>query len=417
MRGRLLTSLLATLLAAPLANSARADDAPPFPPVQQEELYVSAMKALADGHPDDATRLLMRFLEKEPQHAGAWLDLAISQCELGHGAEAERLFVEIERRFAPPPGIVEVIQGHRARGCHPLPAGRRDLLSLALGRGYDDNVNQGASSAFFSTGSGANYLQWQLTPDYLPKADGYSLLSTDYSGNLGQGKLLGFAQLRVRRHDHEHEQDMASALAGLEQPWQLGHWRGRATAGLSAMQLNGHYYQRQAQVQLRATPPLDLPEALEWSLTSGLSHVTYPTRTKYDANTVELGSALNYRDNVRQALAGVGVLSDHGQAGRLGGNRDGWYGNLLLYSNLGERFSGQLGWTRQVWRGSTVYSPNVIDLVRRQDTRLLTASVSLQLPAHHSLQLEWRATQNRENISLFQYNSRSLQLTWRWDDF
>ncbi|MBA5687988.1 tetratricopeptide repeat protein [Rugamonas apoptosis] len=417
MRRRLLTSVLATVLATALAGPARADEAPPFPPVQQEELYVSAMKALADGHPDDATRLLMRFLEKEPQHAGAWLDLAISQCELGHGAEAERLFVEIERRFAPPPGIVEVIQGHRTRGCHPLPAGRRDLLSLSAGRGYDNNVNQGASNAFFSTGSGANYLQWQLTPDYLPKADGYSLLTADYSGNLGQSKLLGFAQLRVRRHDHEHEQDMASALAGLEQPWQWGQWRGRATAGLSALELNGHYYQRQAQVQLRATPPVDLPEALEWSLTSGLSHVTYPTRTKYDANTVELSSTLNYRDNVRQALAGVGVLSDHGQAGRLGGNRDGWYGNLLLYSNLGERFSGQLGWTRQVWRGSTVYSPNVIDLVRRQDTRLLTASISMQLPAHHSLQLEWRSTQNRENISLFQYNSRSLQLTWHWDGF
>lgn len=417
MRRWLPTPLPAALLAALLAAPARADEAAPIRPVQQEELYVNAMKALADGHPDEATRLLMRFLEREPQHAGAWLDLAISQCELGHGAEAERLFVEIERRFAPPPGIVEVIQGHRARGCHPLPAGRRNLLSLSLGRGYDDNVNQGASNAFFSTGSGANFLQWELTPDYLPKADGYTLLSADYSGNLGQGHLLGFAQLRVRRHDHEHTQDVASALTGLEQPWRLGEWRGRATAGLSAMQLGGHYYQRQAQVQLRATPPLDLPDALEWSLTSGFSHVTYPTRTKYDANTLELGTTLNYRDDQRQALLGAGVLSDHGQAGRLGGNRDGWYGNLLLYSNFGEHFGGQLGWTRQVWRGAAVYSPNVIDMVRHQDTRLLTASVALQLPAHHSLQLEWRATRNKENISLFQYNSRSLQLTWRWDGF
>lgn len=409
--------LMPPLLAWSLASPARADEAPPFPPVQQEELYVTAMKALADGHPDEATRLLMRFLEREPQHAGAWLDLAISQCELGHGAEAERLFVEIERRFAPPPGIVEVIQGHRNRGCHPVPAGQRDLLSLSLGRGYDDNVNQGASNPNFSTGSGANFLQWELGPDYLPKADGYTLLSADYNTGLGESKLLGFVQLRARRHDHEHEQDTTSVLAGLEQPWRLASWRGRATAGLSAMQLDGHYYQRQAQVQLRATPPLDLPEALDWSLTSGLSHVTYPTRTKYDANTLELGTALNYRDDIRQALLGAGVLSDHGQAGRLGGNREGWYGNLLLYSNLGDRFSGQLGWTRQVWRGSAVYSPNVIDLVRRQDTRLLTASVVLQLPARHSVQLEWRSTQNRENISLFQYNSRSVQLTWRWDNF
>ncbi|HEU4845643.1 MAG TPA: bacterial transcriptional activator domain-containing protein [Burkholderiaceae bacterium] len=410
-----LLGALALLHACWLAP-ARADDAPAPPPVQQEELYLSAMRALADGNPDEATKLLMRFLEREPLHAGAWLDLAISQCELGHAAEAERLFQEIEQRFAPPPGIIEVINNHRTRGCATIPP-RRDLLTLALGRGYDDNVNQGASSPNFSTGTGANQLDWVLTPDYLPKADAYTQLDADYSRRLGQGDLLAFGQLRARRHQHESQLDTTSLLVGLEQPWRQGDWHGLGTGALSAMQLDGHYYQRQAQLQMRVTPPLPLPDPLDLTLSATLSHVTYPTRTKYDANTVELGTTLNYHERGRQALAGMGVLSDHGQNGRLGGNRQGWYGNLLLYSNLGERLTGQLGWTRQVWRGAAVYSPNVIDVVRHQDTRLLNASVSLQLQAHQSLKLEWRATRNQENISLFQYNSRSLQLSWRWDNF
>jgi hypothetical protein len=33
---------------------------------------------------------------------------------------------------------------------------------------------------------------------------------------------------------------------------------------------------------------------------------------------------------------------------------------------------------------------------------------------HHALQLEWRRVKNNENISLFQYNSRLLQLSWQW---
>jgi tetratricopeptide (TPR) repeat protein len=411
--------LLAALLLAGQAPAARAADdepGPGYPPVQQEELYLQAMRALAEGHPEQATDLLMRFLEREPQHAGAWLDLAISQCELGHAAEAERLFSEIEQRFAPPAGIVEVISGYRKRGCIPT-KGRQERMSFSVTRGYDTNVNQGASSAFFSTGSGANYTEWTLAPEYLPKADRYTMLSGDYSRNLNDKGLLGFVQLRARRHDDVHEQDTSSLLLGVEQQWQLGGWRGRATAAVSALQLDSHYYQRQAQLQLRATPPLQLSDKLDWALTAGLSHVTYPTRTKYDGNTVELGNSLTWRAGPVQALGGVGVLSDHGQTGRLGGNRDGWYGNLLMFANIGDRYSLQGGWARQVWRGSTLYSPGVIDLVRRQDTRQLNAGVTMEMGEHQSLQLEWRNVHNRENISLFQYNSRTIQLIWRWDNF
>ncbi len=408
--------VLAMLWLAPAAPARAADDDADAPPARQNDLYLEAMRALAEGRADQATDLLMRFLEKEPQHAGAWLDLAISQCELGHGAEAERLFAEIEQRFTPPPGIVEVIVGYRARGCTPT-TGKQRRLSLSATRGYDNNVNQGASSAFFSTGSGSNYTEWTLTPEFLPRPDQFTLVTADYSQNLNDKGLLGFAQVRARRHDDIHSQDTASLLAGLEQQWQLGGWRGRATAALSATRLEDHYYQRQEQLQLRATPPLALPEQLDFSLTAGVSHVTYPTRSNYDGSTIEAGGALSYRHRGVRLYSGAGVVTDRGQSGRLGGNRDGWYGNVLLFGIINDRFSGQLGWTRQVWRGSEVYSQNVIDLVRRQDTRQLSAGLTMELGERQSVQLEWRGIRNQENISLFQYNSRTVQLTWRWDNF
>jgi hypothetical protein len=407
---------LSLLLAGAPARADDADTAPGAPTALQEDLYLQAMRALADGHAEQATDLLMRFLEKEPQHAGAWLDLAISQCELGHGAEAERLFSEIEQRFTPPPGIMEVIVGYRTRGCIPF-KGTQRRWSVSLSRGYDSNVNQGATSPYFSTGSGDSYTEWTLTPEYLPKPDRYAQATLDYTQNLNDKGLLAFAQLRTRVHDDVHSQDTNALLVGVEQQWKLGDWRGRASAALSAMQLDHQYYQRQEQFQLRATPPLTLPDKLDWSLTTGLSHVTYPTRSNYDGSTLEAGTALSWRRRSFQAYGALGVQTDHGQSGRLGGNRDGWYNNVLLYSTFGERFSGQAGWTRQVWRSSKLYSPGLIDLVRRQDTRQLSASVTMETGVNHSLQLEWRGVHNRENISLFQYNSRTVQLTWRWDNF
>src|SRR5471032_1543204 len=269
-------------------------EAAPYAPVQQEELYLEAMRALASDQPERANALLLRFLEGEPRHAGAWLDLAFSQCSLGHGAEAERLFQEIERRFKPPPAIQELIDQHRARGCDTQPSWR-PLWALSLGRGYDNNINQGASSNQFSTGSDSTLTQWELPPDYMPKPDRQTTAGVDYLQQLDETGSLLIAQLRVRQNDQVHTQDSASLQLGYERPWQWGAWRGYGTVAASALQLEHQLYQRQEQVQLRATPPLAMPENLQWSLLASLSHVRYPTRTKYDSNTLELGTSLYWR--------------------------------------------------------------------------------------------------------------------------
>ena len=386
------------------------------PPAPQEELYLGAMRALSEGRPDEATEQLMRFLENEPQHAGAWLDLAISQCELGRAAEAERLFRDIEQRFAPPPGIAEVIRDQRARGCNRLQP-KRDLMGLTLGRGYDSNVNQGSSQRYFSTGSGNSLTEWELAPDYLPQPDEYTVLSGDYAHTFNQNGTLGYAQLRVRRHDSSRQQDSATLLLGIEQPWRLGKWRGSGALAVGVVQLDNQLYQRQSQMQWRVTPPLPLPERVDLALTAAVSHVSYPTRNRYDSNTVELGGTLNYRGVARQGNLALGALKDHGQRGRLGGDRQGWYASTMLHSRLGEYLSGEIGLSHQNWRSDSVYSPGLIEVMRHQNTNQLRATLFIPLRPHHSLQLEWRAVRNKENISLFQYNSRLVQLNWRWDNF
>ncbi|MES2161682.1 MAG: tetratricopeptide repeat protein [Pseudomonadota bacterium] len=404
-----------SLAAATVAVADAGADAGPYAPVQQEELYLEAMRALAADQPERANALLLRFLEGEPRHAGAWLDLAFSQCTLGHGAEAERLFQEIEHRFKPPPAIQELIDQHRARGCNTRPSWR-PLWALSLGRGYDNNINQGASSNQFSTGSGSTLTQWELPPDYMPKPDRQTTAGVDYLRQLDETGSLLIAQLRLRQNDQVHAQDSGSLQLGYERPWQWGAWRGYGTVAASVLQLEHQLYQRQGQVQLRATPPLAVPEKLQWSLLASLSHVRYPTRTKYDSNTIELGTNLYWRGTQQVSFSLSGLL-DKGQNGRLGGDRHGWYSALQLTQPLPYDLKGELGWTRQVWQSSDVYSPEIIDIVRHQDTRQLRAAVLMPMGAHQSLQLEWRAVRNQENITLFQYNSHAIQLNWRWDNF
>lgn len=377
---------------------------------QEEHLYREALSALADGRPNEASDMLTRILEKNAQHAGAWLDLAISQCEMGNGAEAERLFLSIEQRFAPPPGILQLIQDYRAQGCNVMPA-RRHALSFKTGRGHDSNVNQGNRNPYFTYSDGT---QLPLSSDALPQADYYSTISADYSGPLGKAGTIALAQLRVLRHDSVHQQNTSSLLFGVEQPWRLGAWRGRATAVAGMVQLNDQLYQRQAQFQLRVTPPLMLPKNLDWAVLTGVSVVKYPSRSEYNASTLDLGTSLGYRGKLADVVFSLGALADHGGENRPGGNRDGWYGGLQAYVPLGQRISGEIGVSNQHWRGDSFYAPG-IDILRRQDTRQLRAAVQFSLTPRSALLFEWRQVWNKDNISLYQYNSRAFQLSWRAD--
>ncbi|WP_343728804.1 tetratricopeptide repeat protein [Duganella sp.] len=411
-RWRLLLPALLLALAAGMATAAD-NDAAGEAPGPQEELYQAALRALAEGRPNDATDMLSRLIEQQPRHAGAWLELAITQCDLGNADEAERLFRQIEQRFNPPPGILEVIATHRARGCQRLDSVRPASWQLAVGRGHDSNVNQGTYNSSFTIGGTPG----ELTPEFLPHADSYQALSASYVRPLNAVGSMAIVQLYDRRNDHEHSQDSASVLAGVEHAWTLGRWRARATGAYSAITLDGKLYQRQEQVQLRASPPVTLPDKLDFAAMLNVSHVSYPSRPAYDGNTLELGGVLSYRGKADQGQFILSKLHDNGSSARPGGNRDGWYASAQWYTVLGRDLYGEAALSQQFWRGSSVYSPDLVDIVRRQHTTSARAALQWYFRQNLSLHLEGRLVRNRENISLFEYNSRALQLSLRWDNF
>lgn len=380
-------------------------------PEQDTDLYQSATQLMAEARFDEARKVLELLLQQQPEHAGAWLDLAILQCNTGHAAEAETLFQTIERRFNPPPALLDVITQLRTRGCQSAAAAGN--ARVRVGRGRDTNVNQGAISPFFNLGSGANLVTLELAPEYTPRADSVTSVVADYSKTL-PGGTLGFAQFQGRQYDQLSQYNLNSLVLGLEQPWQREGWALRASGSLGLTTLGGAVYQRQAQLQLQATAPLGLPPGWELGVSGGLTGVAYPTLDGFDSTLWESRGLLVFRSDDAFAQASLGYALDRGTAQRPGNDRRGAVVSLTGRRRLPGDMVGELGWTYQTWQGEQAYSPGLIDERRRQRTSLLRAALTLPLSRQHALHVELRDVRNHENISIFEFEGRQLQVSWEW---
>jgi hypothetical protein len=414
MMRRFVAALPAMLAALALSGAQAADDvadAPDTAQAEQQALYQQALQALSEGRRTDASQLLRRLIGEEPRHAGAWLDLALIQCSLGNADEAERLFATVETRFAPSREILELIAQTREDGCHPWTPSSN--LTVSFGRGHDRNVNQGVSSSTLHLDNGA--IDLTLLDDFLPKRDSYTTGSMDYLRDVTPNGTIGFAQLQWRRNDHLHAWDTSSVFGGVESPYRFGRWAVRLTGAGGMVTLGGHLYQRQVQGQVRVVPPLSLPSNVLFDVMGGVTVNNYRRLDNFDSRTFELRPEWSYRSGELNASASLGLLDDHGNAKRPGGNRHGEFLNLLVRRGLWRDTTGELGYTRQTWHSARPYAPELlIPQVRDQATEVLRGALTWRIDKHNSLQLEARAVRNRENIEIFQYNNRQLQLSWVW---
>lgn len=379
------------------------------------DVYLEAMHLIAIGQKQEASDTLARIIRDEPEHAGAWLDMALLQCAMGRAEEAERLFAEIEARFLPPPVILEIIARQRARGC----AGEQPAsqFSFRLGRGFDDNVNQGASTPYFAIGTGSTRIELQLLPEYLPRRDQFTIFSLDAARKLNNHGTMGFVQFQARFNDELDRYDTALVSVSAEHPWLTGSWRMRSTGTLAALSLGGDLYQKQGRLQVLASPPLPLPDGLRLDLSAGVVSIAYPTQSSFDANTWEMRGLLDYGTQRVQVQATLGCSFDHASAARPGGDRWGWSAGIQGSTRITNTVFGELGWNRQTWRGESVYSPGLIDQVRNQTTDILRAGLIFPVTAQQTVHIDLRQVWNRENVTVFEYDNQQLLVSWQWRNF
>lgn len=380
-----------------------------------DSLYLGALKAISEKRHDEAKAILSNLIEKIPQHAGAWLELAMLQCELGNKAEADRLFLKMKQSLPLSEDQVQKLDILQPKECKVR--SRKKHMSLSLEVGYDTNVNQGASNPTFIFGSGTEQKELVLLPEYQPKADRFATLSANISTELAKEGTLGFAQVRARSYDAMTSYNTLALAAGLEHPWKWRDYSVKGTAMASILTLGGTLYQKQEVAQLRLMLPTMQASPWRFSTIAAYTNVQYPTLRNFDGHTWELRGLASYEAEKFQLQAGVAYLADRAHANRLGGHRDGYYGNLTLRRQLSQRSELELGWSQQLWQSEGIYSPNLIDVARRQRIQTLKAAMNWYVTNNQALQLEFRATNNKENISILQYNSKTLQLSWQWQNF
>lgn len=400
--GALLALLCSPAIAAPGDDGAQLDP---------QELYREALRSIAEGRKNDASDTLQQVIAREPLHAGAWLDLALIQCALGRRADAERMFAIIEERFAPPPAIVQLIEETRASGCTQWTA--QSQYTLSVGRGIDQNINQGTSANLTSTALGVDP-QIDLSPEFRPRHDQYSVFAADYLRDLTPNGGFIYAQFQDRRNDHLHQYDSASLFTGIELPWRWRDWTVRTNALVGVISLGGQYYQRQYQGQVRVGPPLPLPFQTQFNLLASVTRVEYHTLSHFNSYTGELRAQLSRKSADGSLTASAGWLDDRADPNRPGGDRHGLAGSLQWRHNLSEALTADLGYNWQSWHNSNPYAPGLIEQVRHQATHSLRLGLSYALDKHQSLLLEARAVNNQENIPVFQYHARQIQLSWQW---
>lgn len=405
----------ACLLACGLFMGGQLTQAGVQPPDAAPDLYQDAMLSIVDGRLEDAEKALATLTETEPRHAGAWLDLAMLYCAAGNTAAAEKLFVEIERRFAPPPPILEVMAYQRKRGCAGPQTSQK--ATVRLGRGTESNVNQGAHNPNFTIGSGVNQIDLVLLPSYQPRSDQYNQLSGEWVSERSPYGATGVVQFQTRTYDQLTNFNSTSLFLGVERPWRWGNWGVRVAGSAGLMTLDNQLYVKQNQLQMEVVPPLPLPANWKFGVTGSWSMLDYPTLSGFDAQWWETRGALTYRKDNTWFQVSASAVQDRATGQRPGGDRVGMFGSVQGRMSLGNRVLGEAGWQLQSWQADGVFSPGLIDVRRAQNTSIFRLAATLPIDTQQAVILEFRDTQNYENISIFEYRNQAVQLSWQWNFF
>ncbi|MBP7492655.1 MAG: hypothetical protein KA803_11240, partial [Rhodoferax sp.] len=208
--------------------------------------------------------------------------------------------------------------------------------------------------------------------------------------------------------------DTSSVSVGGEWPLRGGRWGVKAGGSVGFSTLGGQAYLQQSQVRLEAFLPVPLPEHIGVSVKGGWSEASYVALSGFDAQLLEASAGLTYYKNNVGWHAKVGVLRDQARGDRPGGDRMGRMVGWQSSWPLGRGVVGELGGQWQQWQDDQVYSAGLIDVKRQQTTQMLRVAAVFKLNAEQSVAVEWRGTQNAENISIFSFGARGVQVSWRW---
>jgi hypothetical protein len=389
-----------------------AQQAPPEP-----DRYREALELLEHGDRNGAIDRYNRLLEDMPNHAGAWLDLALLYCEQGLATRAHQIFDHIEKQFEPPRAILELIRHYRSEGCAftPVPSER---WTLSLSGGHTDNVNHGLSNPVIDFALPLGVASVRLGETFLPRASALAAVSGSYVKEIQSlPGTMWFAGFTEKRFPNVQEFNQRSLLTGVLLQRAFGNWLQETELVATHLSLNEHTHQTGLLAQGTLwLPPLS-ESAPRFGVEIAASRWRYPKDPLYDSTIAEGGVSGKWVPIKRIVLRGaVGPLFDFAARQRPGLDRHGYHANLSGQWIVSDEIRLDGSYRYRVLKDDAAYSP-LFGERKHQSTQsqllmAIQAKTSVSSPA--TWRLEWEQSQSRDNIPLFPYTSRTLTLSWQY---
>lgn len=179
--------------------------------------YRLGLAALRAGRPDVALWALERVVLRQPEHAGAWIDLAVAHRRLGDAQSARTILQHVQATFDPPPGL----RGQLEEALRDLQRmSRQDGWQLDAGvqAGYVENANAGLTTSSINLTPGAVQVPVELEPERRARSDAVMQYRAGAYRNFrgpGGSSTEVFAALRSRQFDTESDFDFTDVGAGV----------------------------------------------------------------------------------------------------------------------------------------------------------------------------------------------------------
>lgn len=201
--------------------------------------YNALLAEISLGRSDfsQASLALERLVLLQPENAGAWLDLAVTSLKLRDELTARRALEQVDRNFAPPPGIRLLVDKLRAQldELHTPPPSPFRIRGAVL-YGQDSNANGGLAARSLTLTPGSIQLDLPVDAAFRARGSPLWLMSAELVGRNGvAGEYLDWRMaLAEKRYADVAEFDTRDVT--LAASWQhplsagshghvLGEWR------------------------------------------------------------------------------------------------------------------------------------------------------------------------------------------------
>jgi len=369
-----------------------------------ELLYQEALAAVATGERDRAQAMLETLVRRQPQHAGAWLDLALLYCDLGDVAKSQEILARIEAEFDPSPVIRDLIKLQRGRACKAVSSG--PLWTMGFQLGHDSNVNRGASSNRVVLESGAGPIVAQLADDALPKHDFFSEGWLDAYWRR-ESRSLRVSVLSRQYQNMTAYDAQALSLTG-EQAWVASDAEGALRLQWTSAWLGGSAFLDALTASSGVTGRGSL-YGVHPTADLALARNLFPAAPAFDSYVWSLRPGLVKAAPAYSWRANLIATADLADGSRPGGDRYGIGAEALGVWRLTPRVqlsgSGQF----QQIRNTEPYFPPLLNTYRRQLLWLGRLELAVEVGRGIHWLTAWTGQKSGDNLSFLDYRASVLQ--------